>query len=112
MTQDNPFAPETRENPTGFRTREFTVRAEPAGDAPDAPLAIAISSEAPVARWDWRTGEEYDEVLDHGPSGVDLSYVADGLPFLRRRRATGEHPPDRAVVGLADRACLGHCPLA
>lgn len=82
MTPENPFAPETRENPTGFRTREFTVRAERAGEDDSAPLRIAISSEAPVARYDWNTGEEYDEVLDHGPRGVDLSYVADGLPFL------------------------------
>lgn len=82
MTHDNPFAPETRDNPQGFRTREFTAMAERAGETDDAPLRIAISSEAPVARYDWRTGEEYDEVLDHEPSGVDLSYVRDGLPFL------------------------------
>lgn len=79
-TQD-PFAPETRENPHGFRTREFTVRAERAGDDNDATLRMAISSEAPVARWDWRTGEEYDEVLDHTSAGPDLSYVKDGVPF-------------------------------
>lgn len=82
MTHENPFAPETRDNPTGFRTREFTVRAERAGEDDNAPLRMAISSETPVARWDYRTGEEYDEVLDHSPNGVDLSYVADGLPFL------------------------------
>ena len=84
MTQDNPFAPETRENPAGFRTREFTMQIEQrAADTPaDAPLRIAISSEAAVPRYDWRTGEEYDEVLDHGPDGVDLSYARDGLPFL------------------------------
>ena len=82
MTHDNPFAPETRENPVGFRTREIALPVVRAVEAPDAPLRIAISSEAPVARYDWRTGEEYDEVLDHGPNGVDLSYVRDGLPFL------------------------------
>lgn len=80
--QGNPFALETRDNPSGFRTREFTVRAERAGEEETAPLRIAISSEAPVERYDWRTGEYYDEVLDHSPSGPDLSYVRDGLPFL------------------------------
>jgi HK97 family phage major capsid protein len=82
MTPDNPFALESRDNPNGFRTREVTVYAERAGEGDDAPLSLAISSEAAVPRYDWRTGEEYDEVLDHGPNGVDLSYVADGLPFL------------------------------
>lgn len=84
MTQDNPFAPETRENPHGYRTRDFTLQIETrAADAPeDAPLRIAISSEAGVERYDWRTDEVYDEVLDHSAGGVDLSYGRDGLPFL------------------------------
>lgn len=77
----DPFAPETRDNPTGYRTREFTVRAERAGDGADAPLRIAISSETPVERYDWRTDEVYDEILDHTRGGPDLSYVRDGLPF-------------------------------
>ena len=46
---------------------------------------IAISSEAPVERYDWRLNENggvYREILDHGPNGPDLSYCRDGLPFL------------------------------
>jgi HK97 family phage major capsid protein len=84
MTSENPFAPETRENPSGFRTRDFTLQIEQrAADAPDdAPLRIAISSEAGVERYDWRTDEVYDEILDHSANGVDLSYARDGLPFL------------------------------
>lgn len=80
-TSTNRFAPETRENPMGFRTREFTAVAERVGETNDAPLRIAISSEAPVERYDWSTGEYYNEVLDHGPDGPDLSYVRDGMPF-------------------------------
>ncbi len=50
--------------------------------AESAPIAVAISSEAPVERWDWMTGERYYEVLDHtAKGGPDLSYAADGLPF-------------------------------
>jgi len=84
MTHENPFAPETRENPAGFRTRDFTIEIETraAGAPEDAPLRIAISSEAGVERYDWRTDELYEEVLDHGAGGVDLSYARDGLPFL------------------------------
>jgi len=77
----DPFAPETRDNPQGFRTRELTARAERVGDDDSAPLRMAISSEAPVERYDWRTGEIYDEVLSHRGVGPDLSYVADGVPF-------------------------------
>jgi HK97 family phage major capsid protein len=45
-------------------------------------VEIAISSEAPVERYDWRTGKTYDEVLGHGASEVDLGYAKDGLPFF------------------------------
>lgn len=80
---ESPFAPETRENPNGFRTREFSaqVKALDATGSGKRVIQMAISSDAPVERYDWRTGEFYDEVLDHGPSGPDLSYVSDGLPF-------------------------------
>ncbi len=76
----NRFAPAARDNPDGYLTRQFVVtRVE--SDNDDAPLAIAFSSEAPVERYDWRTGETYLEVLDHSPGSVDLSYAKDGLPF-------------------------------
>jgi HK97 family phage major capsid protein len=45
-------------------------------------LSISISSEKPVLRYDWRSGEEYFEVLDHSENGPDLSYARDGMPFL------------------------------
>jgi HK97 family phage major capsid protein len=82
----NPFAERTQENPTGALRREAVVRVvrDDAVDAPvDAPLTleIALSSEAPVERYDWMTGERYVEVLDHSTKGIDLSYAADGLPF-------------------------------
>ena len=78
----NRFAPRDAENPNGALFREFTVtlseRAE--GDTDDR-LAVAISSEAAVERYDWIRGERYMEVLDHSPGGVDLTYARDGLPF-------------------------------
>lgn len=43
---------------------------------------LAASSESPVLRYDWWTGERYYEVLDHSKGAVDLSYARDGLPFL------------------------------
>lgn len=48
----------------------------------DDRIPIAISSETPVLRYDWFEGERYNEVLDHSPESVDLSYARDGMPFL------------------------------
>jgi hypothetical protein len=79
MTTLNRFAPATRDNPAGYQTREITITREAAADG--EALRIAFSSEAPVERYDWRTGETYLEVLDHSPGAVDLSYAKDGLPF-------------------------------
>lgn len=77
------LAPASRENPDGIRFRDFTVQIETRADAPegDERLAVAISSEASVERWDWGTGEKFLEVLDHSTNGPDLSYARDGLPF-------------------------------
>lgn len=83
-TEADPFAPATRSNPGGTMYREVTIERE-AGQT-EAALRVAISSEAAVLRYDWRTDEEYLEVLDHGPEGPDLSYAQDGLPFLRDHR--------------------------
>lgn len=62
----------------------MTVAIEARADADenDTRLAIAISSEAPVERYDWWEDERFMEVLDHSPDAVDLSYARDGLPFL------------------------------
>ena len=91
MTGPNPFAERTAENPAGALRREAVVRVVREDTARDmatdliveAPitLEIALSSEAPVERMDWMTGERYVEVLDHSTKGIDLSYAADGLPF-------------------------------
>lgn len=70
----------SEKNPTGPLFRDFVFTRE-ADDAPGAPIRLAISSEAPVLRYDWRSGSLYYEVLDHSASAVDLSYVRDGIPF-------------------------------
>lgn len=66
----------------------------------DTRIAIAMSSEAPVLRWDWWTGERYYEVLDHSPGAVDLTYARDGVPFLL------DHST-RVQIGLVDGITLG-----
>lgn len=48
----------------------------------DDRIPIAISSEAPVERYDWWEGETYMEILDHTKGAIDLSYAGDGMPFL------------------------------
>jgi HK97 family phage major capsid protein len=69
----------TRYRVAGFLRAEGAER-EPWEDDPEAAIPLAISSEAPVLRYDWRDGYYY-EVLDHSPGCIDLSYAADGLPF-------------------------------
>lgn len=60
---------------------------ESAEEDPNAPVRVAISSEAPVLRYDWWKEERYYEVLDHSEKSVDLSYSRDGLPFVASHRA-------------------------
>ena len=50
-------------------------------------LPIAISSEFPVTRFDWWSGEEYEEILVHSAKAIDLSRAVDGLPFLDSHNA-------------------------
>lgn len=80
------LAERSKENPTGVLFRDFTMRVEPRtredGSAEQTEeIDIAISSEEPVLRYDWRTGAMYNEVLDHTAKSVDLTYVKDGIPF-------------------------------
>jgi len=61
----------------------------------DPRIAIALSSESPVERFDWWTGERYFEVLDHSQGAVDLSRAEEGLPFLLDHSA-------RAQIGIIE----------
>ncbi len=45
-------------------------------------IRLAFSSETPVDRFDFSTGERFHEVLDHSPENVDLARAADGLALL------------------------------
>lgn len=51
------------------------------GDA-GAPESVSISSNTPYLRYDWWSGEEYYEVLDHSPGGMDDTRLRAGLPIL------------------------------
>jgi HK97 family phage major capsid protein len=76
----------------------------------NAPIPIAISSEAPVLRYDWWTDERYFEVLDHSAKSVDLSYAKDGLPFVMSHRAydgDSQHGIVENVVVEKDRVLRG-----
>lgn len=80
-----------------FRALTFE-RAEPVAE--DGRLRLSFSSEAPVERYDWWTGERYYEVLSHAAGEIDLSYARDGLPFCK------DH--DLGVqVGLLENVALG-----
>ncbi len=45
-------------------------------------MSLSISSDTPYLRFDWWDDEEYYEVLDHGPGGMDDSRLKAGLPML------------------------------
>ena len=82
---------------------EVLPRTEASADeqaAADDRIPVALSSEAPVERFDWYTGQRYMEVLDHAPDSVDLSYARDGMPFLR------EHDR-RTHVGIIEDVTAG-----
>jgi HK97 family phage major capsid protein len=63
-------------------------------------IPIAMSSESPVERFDPWEGERFNEVLDHSPESVDLSYARDGMPFLLNHD-TGDQ------IGLIENISLG-----
>lgn len=74
-------------------SRAFTLTVDRAAlsarDGSDDRIPIAISSEFPVRRWDWRREEFYNEVLDHTPASVDLGRAARGLPFIPSHMSYG-----------------------
>jgi HK97 family phage major capsid protein len=65
----------------------------------DDRIPIAISSEVPVLRSDI-FGDRYNEILDHSPEAVDLSYAKDGLPFL------ADHDT-RTQLGIVEGVSIG-----
>jgi HK97 family phage major capsid protein len=83
-TPHSDATPDERERDVFFRDVDLRIipRAKDAPADADDTIEIALSSESPVERFDWWTGETYTEVLDHSRSSVDLAYAADGLPLL------------------------------
>lgn len=63
-----------------FRTLTIDRAAMPL-DEDKRTVEIAFASETPVARYDFRSGKEYDEVLDCG-EGCDLSRLNNSHPLL------------------------------
>lgn len=95
VVRNAPFEPYARDNPKGFQVREALTFVERSDDDTEDDVFVAFSSETPVARYDYMTGETYLEVLDHSPGAVDLSYAKDGLPFCLDHRLS-------QMIGLAE----------
>ncbi len=55
---------------------------EMSGEGETKAFAMSISSDTPYKRYDWYNDEEYYEVLDHGPGGMDDTRLKAGLPIL------------------------------
>ena len=66
--------------------RDFEVEVEPRTGDDEGQIRlypVSFSSEAPVRRYSWDTWEEYDEVLSHKSSDVDLTRAKNGLPLIK-----------------------------
>lgn len=61
---------------TLFRSAEINKSAD------EADFSMSVSSDEPYKRYDWRSEEEYWEVLDHSPGGVSDARLKAGLPIL------------------------------
>lgn len=48
----------------------------------DGSIRLSISSEDPYRRFDWWTGKEYYEVIDHSEGAIDISRLKNGAPLL------------------------------
>lgn len=48
----------------------------------DGTIRLSISSDVPYKRYDWMAGEDYFEVLDHSPTGMDASRLMAGAALL------------------------------
>jgi len=58
-------------------TRALDTRADG-----DVRVPVAISSEAPVLRYDFANGKRYYEVLDHSAAAVNMAWAQRGVPLL------------------------------
>ncbi len=58
-------------------TRALKARADG-----DVRVPVAISSEAPVLRYDFANGTRYYEVLDHSAAAVNMAWAQRGVPLL------------------------------
>lgn len=71
----------------------LAARAAADGDGNDAEpdddetIPVAISSENPVFRSEWWSGDEYNEVLSHAAGDVDMTRARGGLPFMMSHRS-------------------------
>lgn len=62
------------------KTLYRTGTSEVIGD--DGTIRLSISSDTPYLRYDWLRGEEFYEVLDHRPGGMDATRLQAGAALL------------------------------
>lgn len=66
--------------PEGPLYRAATIEVREDGEKKS--FSMSISSDTPYKRYDWRADEDYWEVLDHTPGGMDDTRLKAGLPIL------------------------------
>lgn len=72
---------EQRKDSKNIQYRDFAI---PSGaiDKKKRTVALAFSSEKPVLRWEYETGDYY-EILDHSPESVDLGRLRNKAAVLK-----------------------------
>ncbi len=81
--------------------REFAIDTRSINDS-SREVSLSFSSDKPVVRTDWRTGDAYNEVLDHSGTNADFSRLNKGGAFLVNHNTddqVGAVKPGTAVVG-------------
>ena len=73
--------PKIEKGETLYRAIQLTRAAVDAAPEKNT-LRMSISSDEPYLRYDFWNDEEYFEILDHAPGGVDESRLKTGLPIL------------------------------
>lgn len=67
-------------------------------------MELSISSDTPYLRYDWWDDEDYYEVLDHSPGGMDTARLQAGLPMLFNHNRD-EHLGRASSYELKDGKC-------
>jgi len=89
--------------PAGLNNRSAQLIPSTFNDA-EGTVEIVWSTGAAVRRYDWNTGQPYDEILDMSPEAVNLSrFASGGVQVLDGHNTYGGV---RSILGIAERGWI------